>query len=197
MSGRALAIFDFDDTLTHGDTLGLWLDEIAGTSRFAYCALRAATGCWFFGRGADRRTRFKDLLWRDILAGISLGQAQIAAEAAYKRIHWRAETCDIFQDHLAHGRQILIATGAARLCAEIFIRIKFDNPPVTVMGTELECVDGTLTGNMSGPNCVRKDKAALVKKWLDQQEPYARIYGYGNAPHDVPMLALVTDPNIV
>lgn len=194
---RELAIFDFDDTLTHGDTLGLWLAEIAGRGGLYRHALVAAIGCWIAGRGPDRRTRFKDLLWRDILAGVSINHAISAAELAYAKIHWRTETNEILRQHRAEGRDILIATGAARLCAEIFIARHFGADGITVMGTELEVQDGHFTGNMAGGNCVRAEKARLVAAWLEQNGPYDRIYGYGNAPHDIPMLALVTDKNII
>ena len=194
---QRLAVFDFDDTLTHGDTLGLWLAVIGGWPQLILRAVWAGGACWFIGRGPDRRTRFKDLLWRKILQDVPLARAHEAAETAFHQIKWRAETCEALQRHRAEGTQILIATGAARLCAEIFARKKFGLEGITVMGTELAENGNVLTGDMAGGNCVRLEKARRVQQWLDDNGPFDHIHGYGNAPYDLPMLALVTDPNII
>ena len=196
-AGKTLAIFDFDDTLTHGDTLGLWLAAIAGWPILIICAATASIGCWFTGRGPDRRTRFKDLLWRRILANLPLEKATIAAHQAVGQIKWRSETCAILEKHHKEGRLILIATGAARFCAEIFIAHKFGTEGIFVMGTELSAYNDHFTGDIAGGNCVRIEKARRVAEWIATNGPFDRIYGYGNTPHDLPMLALVTDTNII
>jgi len=48
-----------------------------------------------------------------------------------------------------------------------------------------------LTGAILGGNCVRQHKADQVKQTLEQLGDIADSWGYGNFPHDVPMLALV------
>ena len=101
-----------------------------------------------------------------------------------------------FQGHRRAGDVLVIATGSPRLVVE---RLAAEHcPPDLVIGTELElAADGRLTGRLAGPNCVREDKARRVGDWLAAQGPVRASYGYGNHPHDLPMLALVDHPRLV
>ena len=46
-------------------------------------------------------------------------------------------------------------------------------------------------------NCVRKWKAQMLSEYLGTVEPFAESWGYGNFPHDVPMLNLLKHQIIV
>ncbi|MDP9195917.1 MAG: haloacid dehalogenase-like hydrolase, partial [Pseudomonadota bacterium] len=63
--------------------------------------------------------------------------------------------------------------------------------------TDLEVVDGILTGRMDGGNCVRQEKARRVRAFLEQHGPFDETWGYGNRPHDIPMLDLLDHRIIV
>jgi phosphoserine phosphatase len=43
---------------------------------------------------------------------------------------------------------------------------------------------------MRSDNCVRLAKAERLRDWLARNGPFRSVAGYGNAPHDLPMLAL-------
>ncbi|NTU76734.1 MAG: haloacid dehalogenase-like hydrolase, partial [Alphaproteobacteria bacterium] len=63
--------------------------------------------------------------------------------------------------------------------------------------TRLQAKDDVLTGLMESGNCVRQRKAELVAAYLAAHGPFAESWGYGNLPHDLPMLALVQHKIIV
>jgi phosphoserine phosphatase len=50
---------------------------------------------------------------------------------------------------------------------------------------------------MTKGNCVRLRKAERVAEWLQDNGPFDDTYGYGNAPHDLPMLELLNHKIIV
>lgn len=195
MSDR-LAVFDLDDTLTYGDTLVPWLVAMTGWRRFAGAVALAGYRRLTAPAGSDRRTVFKEALQVPLLAGVTEVEAVARAVLVAPRLRWRRETATALERHLREGARVLVATGAARLAAEQFIRLRFGDS-VTLIGTELELSDGQLTGRLAGGNCVRQEKARRVQAWLEAHGPFGESWGYGNAPHDLPMLALVDHAMVI
>ncbi|MEM6903520.1 MAG: HAD-IB family phosphatase, partial [Pseudomonadota bacterium] len=191
MTARKLAVFDLDNTLSEGDTLVPWLIEIAGRGRLISALLQAGWARLTAPSGADRRTVFKEALQIPCLAGVYLEAAEAAAQCVAAEIRWKQLAPDALVQHQSDGARILVATGAARLAAEHFISHRFGSD-ITVMGTELEVDgEGRLTGRLDGGNCVRQEKRRQVEAWIAEHGPFDEIWGYGNEPHDVPMLELV------
>ena len=44
---------------------------------------------------------------------------------------------------------------------------------------------------------MRDEKARRVAEWLAQNGPFSEVWGYGNRPHDLAMLALTDHPNVI
>ncbi len=187
--------FDFDDTLTHGDTLPLWLAELRGWpwTAAAY-AVAASLGAFIPARGvSDRRGRIKSLLLKLTVRGIAADRAAQAGTALRNKVRWRSETVDALRRHHGEGARIVVVTGAAT----VYLPALLAGLPVDeVLGTELEVVGNRLTGRIAGVNCVRAAKAARVGEWLDAHRP-SETWGYGNAPHDLPMLALLDYATVI
>jgi phosphatidylglycerophosphatase C len=193
---RDLALFDLDNTLTHGDTLVPWLVAVAGWPRFAVAGLGATFQRVAAPAGADRRTVFKEALQIPLLRGVTKAEGLRRAEAVAPDLRWKREAPAALERLRAAGAQIVVATGAARVAAEIFVRHRFGEG-ILVLGTELETVDGCFTGRLAGGNCVREEKARRVSAWIEANGPFGERWGYGNAPHDLPMLALVDHATVV
>ena len=193
---RKLAIFVLDNTLTHGDTLVPWLIALSSRNRFLRAAVRAGISRFSAPALTDRRTVFKEALQVPLLTGVTVENGISAAKRIAPTIRWKKLAPQALMNHAENGVHILIATGAARMAAEHFVAhrfpVKFD-----MLGTELEVVDGMLTGRLAGENCVRQTKARLVREYLDEHGPFDEIWGYGNAPHDLPMLELVDHKTVI
>lgn len=56
-----------------------------------------------------------------------------------------------------------------------------------ILGTQIEVVNGVLTGNFSTKNCYGKEKVERLKKFLSNKEQYY-IYAYGDSKGDVELL---------
>ena len=188
------AFFDFDDTCTHGDTLPLWLAALRGWpwTVMAY-AVAGTVGGFVPAHGVfDRRGRIKSVLLQLTVRGLPVERA--AAGTVLKgKVKWRTETLNAMRRHHEQGARIIVVTGAAT----IYLPGLLDGLPVDeVIGTELEIADGRLTGRIAGVNCVRAAKAKKVEAWLAAHKPN-ETWGYGNAPHDLEMLALLSHATVI
>ena len=191
---RGVALFDLDHTLTRQDSLPMWIAVLVGWRR----TLRAYTMAGFAyrpGRG-DLRGRAKETILRWSVRGATLAQAQAAGRLLGARIRWREHLLAELKAHRAAGRAIVIATGSPDLYVPSLLRaadIKAD----AIIGTQVEIVEGRLTGRLAGPNCVHEEKARRVKAWLQENGPFGESWGYGNRPHDFPMLAMTDHQTVV
>lgn len=197
--GRGVAVFDLDCTLTRRDSLVPWLIELRGWRRTALAAVHSGVvNPLRPDRGAgDLRTRIKQRLLIRLLAGIPVETARQAAHTVGRRIAWNAAMLRTLERHRDQGHQVLVATGSATLCAEAMLGDRLGGEGIAILGTRLEIEGDRLTGRLAGPNCVRVAKADQVAAWLDRHGPFAERWGYGNAPHDLPMLALMDHRMVV
>jgi len=192
---KSLAVFDFDGTLIRRDSLWPFLVGVAGFRKcvFAFFSTAAA---YIFCRstGEDPRSYIKSKLLEKTLEGI--GEGSIAKTLPYlvSWCVWKKEVVDLLMKHHDKGHFVLIATGSL----DIYIHELIKNLPVdAVLCTKMESVDGVLTGKMAGGNCVRIHKAELVKRFIEENGPFEETWSYGNAPHDLPMMALTDHSTII
>jgi HAD superfamily hydrolase (TIGR01490 family) len=190
-----LAVFDVDDTLIKGDSFMPYLYHLRGRFKTMY-ALAASAIAYFRERPADHivdmRTFLKDQLMRRLLKGVSVTDSNDAAEKLRIWRQWYAPMRDKLMDHYAKGHHIVIASGGLDLyLPEILKDITYHALICTEVGHE----GGVITGQMTNGNCVRERKAELVSEYINayvsKNGPIGESWGYGNYPHDVPMLQLV------
>ena len=193
---RSIAIFDFDGTLVEGDSLWPFLGYACGWPKVAMSMIKAI-GAYGLAKiqkrpaseCADPRTFMKTYMMHDLLAGKTMGQLQPAVKHLLKRAKWKADIRQKLQDHQTRGDRIVIASGGL----DLYLPALLDGVvhDYALICTEMESFDGMLTGFMPAGNCVRQVKAERVAAYLKANGPFADSWGYGNYPHDVPMLELV------
>lgn len=190
----AAVFFDFDDTLIHGDSLLLFLEEMAGwwTARRAF-ALAAAQALRDRAIGGDAATAdfkgaVKAMALRWLLTGATPEDCAAAAQRVAARLRWDRAMLDVVAGHRARGDAVVLATGALDVYLPALLAPL--GPLAGVLCTEMAVgADGCLTGAMATDNCVRREKARRVAAWLAEHGPFADDCGYGNRPSDLPMLA--------
>lgn len=187
------AIFDFDGTLIHQETLAIYLRTLAGSGVFlSACCLAGAKAT--FALPVNRMNVFRAELLRRTLAGKTLDQVSAAAERLFPKLKWNAETNIELEGHLEAGRKVLVATGSLSVYMPIFLErkgISVDG----LLSTEMMVEGNTLTGEMATPSCTWTEKAKRVKEWLAEVE--GPVWGYGNMPYDGEMLQLTDHPTVV
>lgn len=181
--------FDFDDTLIHGDSLFLFLEELAGAGRVRLAFIgAAAAAAWRRWRGGERdfRGTVKASVLRRLLRGVPLTACAAAAERVAARTRWDPAMVAVLAGHRDGGDRVVLATGALDVYASAIIGPL--GPLDGLICTPMEVVDGVLTGEMATPNCVRREKARRVAAWVAENGPFDHTIGYGNAPSDLPMM---------
>jgi phosphatidylglycerophosphatase C len=196
-----VAVFDFDGTLIKGDSLGPFLIAAAGTPRAFFALMEAAAlAALRYSKNKhdpelrDLRTFIKAHLLRRLLKGKSTGQLAPAIEKLKLWLQWNEAVRQKLLDHHAKGHHIVIASGGLDLYLPELVK---EVPHNALLCTRVELKDGPITGEMPAGNCVRQRKAEVVKDYLAVHGPFAESWGYGNFPHDVPMLNLLKHRIIV
>jgi HAD superfamily hydrolase (TIGR01490 family) len=189
------AFFDLDGTLTVGDSFPRFLAALRGWPlTWAGYALACLIGPFCEGHGAfDTRGRIKLTLLRLLTRGVPVEKAAAAGTTIKNTITWNEAILTRLRWHHEQGHRVIVVTGAPTIYLANFLD---DLPIDETIGTELEIANARLTGRLAGVNCVREEKAAIVQCWLAQHQP-DETWGYGNAPHDLPMLKLVRHAKII
>ena len=198
---KILAVFDYDHTLITGDSFWPFLVAVAGWPRTLMVlgeALAAFAALSFRhpqdAALTDFRTFVKGRLLVRLLAGRTPDSVRAAAEKTRLWQTWNESMRQTLLNHHAEGHHVVIASGALDLYLPVLAR---DLPHHAMICTQVEVLDGIITGAMPAGNCVRDGKAVLVKAYIDTHGPFTDSWGYGNFPHDVPMLNLVKQRVIV
>jgi HAD superfamily phosphoserine phosphatase-like hydrolase len=199
--GPVIAVFDFDGTLVESDSFWPFLGFVAGWPRTAAALLGGLA--LFASRYlrdkndpalADHRTFLKAHLLSTLLAGRTVSQLAPSVEKLRGWRHWKENIRQELLRHHAAGHHVVIASGGLDLYLPGLLR---DLPHHALICTQMGVKDGVVTGEMISGNCVRLRKAELLADYMAKNGPFAESWGYGNLPHDLPMLNLLKHRVIV
>lgn len=194
MSGRRIAAFDFDGTLTRRDTLVPFLARACGTQdllralrRIAPLAVRARTGrlaSELHHRDATKAALLRELFRGRTAAWLAEQGERYAAELPGRL---RPEMVEQLEWHRTSGHELVLVSASLRAYLEPFGEaFGFDE----VIAVELEAGDGGhLTGELAGPNVRGPEKAVRLQAWLRGDVPEV-LWAYGNSSGDAELLAM-------
>ncbi len=187
---RVLAVFDFDDTLVEGDSFMPFLRAVAGGVKTTQ-ALAEGLAKIALSKDSttDNRTRLKAHLVQRLLTGRTPSSLASALATLRRWRRWKENVHMRLLDHHAKGHTVVIASGGLDLYLPTLLH---DVPHHALLCTEIEVKDGVITGAFPQGNCVRQRKAERVADFMKKNGRFTESWGYGNAPHDLPMLELMT-----
>ena len=183
-SGRLVAAFDFDGTITRKDTLVPFLRRFRGLPRFTAAFVQAAPAL----AGPERREAYKAAVFHRLLTGVAADELEAAAVDYGRELpaQFRPEIVERIRWHQDEGHEVVIVSASLRA---------YLDPVVEHLGLDGVCAvelevddDGRLTGHMAGPNCRGPEKVARLTEWLGGDEP-DRLWAYGNSSGDRELLA--------
>ena len=191
---KGIAFFDFDGTITTTDSYFQFLLYCFGwkgvigkamnilpilfSYAFKFCdnetAKQSITNTFF--RGMDEK-KFDELCKNFINEKVD----KIIRPNAIDKIKW----------HLKEGHKVYIVSASFTKYLKYFAQ-KYN---IGVIATELEVVDGKLTGWFASRNCWGPVKIDRVNESVPDLETYDDTYGYGDSIGDkVGMLTIVNHP---
>lgn len=198
MSGRRIAAFDFDGTLTRRDTLVPFLARSCGSQallqalrRTAPLAVKARTGR--LEAELHHRDATKESLLRHLFAGREASWLEREGRSYATTLHakLRPEMVEQVRWHREQGHELIIVSASLQTYLAPFARAHGFHH---VIGVELEAgASGHLTGRLAGPNVRGPEKAVRLRSWLGGDQP-EMLWAYGNSSGDTELLAMADAP---
>ena len=190
-------VFDFDGTLTTCDTLLAFIRHVRGRGALAwglllYSPLLVAMKLHLIDNG-----RVKERFFSHFFRGMLERDFDMLCQD-FARQHtdiFRTEGLKTIERALDNGDEVVIVSASVdrwvRPCLEQFIA---ESERFVVMGTEIEIVNGRLTGRFSTLNCYGPEKLRRLKEYLggarnEKGGTKNFIIAYGDSRGDRELLA--------
>lgn len=185
---NAVAFFDFDLTLTERDTIRDFPRRLYGRVGFTRRLLSVLPFLYAFKAGLCSATQAKEAYVTRFYAGMKQSDLlNHGAEYSRARIPKILDKnmLERLQLHQERGHTVVIVSASlsawlAPWCTSL---------GVDLLATEIECIDGVVTGRLSGLNCHGEEKVKRIRERYNLSK-FDKIYAYGDSNADLPMLAI-------
>ena len=189
---KQLFAFDFDGTLTTRDTLIAFIRYACGTPRFLlgfllHAPLLVLMKLRLYSNGKAKQRLFS---WFFRGMPIETFDALCQSFASTHRHLLRPETVRLLQQALSEGSEVLIVSASIDNWVQPFF------PTVTVLGTQIEVIDGRLSGRFLTPNCYGQEKVRRILALHPDRSAY-RLTAYGDSRGDRELLAFADEAHLV
>ena len=189
---KQLFAFDFDGTLTTRDTLIAFIRYACGTPRFLlgfllHAPLLVLMKLRLYSNGKAKQRLFS---WFFRGMPIETFDALCQSFASTHRHLLRPETVRLLQQALSEGSEVLIVSASIDNWVQPFF------PSVTVLGTQIEVIDGRLTGRFLTPNCYGQEKVRRILALHPVRSSY-RLTAYGDSRGDRELLAFADVAHLI
>jgi phosphatidylglycerophosphatase C len=186
-----LAVFDFDGTLTTGDSLGAFLHRHLGTLGWSWALMRQSPTLLAYVLRLIPNHQAKAALLQHSLQGAA--QATLAADAqrlvqTWLPRHLNAWALDELQGHQQAGHTCVLLSASLDIYLSAVAQA-LEIPHLICTGMEIH--QGVCTGRMSTPNCHGEEKWRRLQDWFMQQgrpRESWEMHAYGDTRGDVPVL---------
>lgn len=199
MTPTPIAFFDFDDTLSKGDSIfPFLLYAIKRGYAPKIQLLKAAAGFlrWKIQPSSGRAVKEWTL---SFIKGRTVEEMDELARDFFRDVQQNA----FFEDAAPElfrlrelGTKIVIVSASS----DLYMKVLPEFLPIdAVISTTCELVNGKYTGKI-GKNCKGEEKVNRIRGWLKERGltiDKEHSAGYGDSPSDAPMLLLTASPNLV
>ena len=196
---KQLFAFDFDGTLTTRDTLIAFIRYACGTPRFLlgfllHAPLLVLMKLRLYSNGKAKQRLFS---WFFRGMPIETFDALCQSFASTHRHLLRPETVRLLQQALSEGAEVLIVSASIDNWVQPFFST-FHLPPSTfhVLCTQIEVIDGRLSGCFLTPNCYGQEKVRRILALHPDRSAY-RLTAYGDSRGDRELLAFADEAHLV
>lgn len=185
---RALALFDFDGTLTTAETFGPFVRGAVPRWRVWLGGVLLAPLVLGYRAGWVTGVRVRAAITRVAFAGVPAADVITHGERFAREVVpglLRADAMAWLEHHRARGDTVAIVSGAydaylAPWCAAHGLQL---------IASSLEARGGVLTGRYRGAQCVGAEKARRVRECFALAD-FCAVYAYGDTAEDHALLAL-------
>ncbi len=184
-----LALFDFDGTLTLGDTFVPFVHFAAPRHRVAFGTLLLSPLIVAYKLGLLPATRLRAAIAYVGFRGRAEADLNACGDRYAKTLPHvlRAEALAKLRWHQAQGDEVVIVSASLHPYLHAFCR----EHELGLICTRLECKAGILTGSYEAGDCTGGEKARRVLARYDLSR-YPVVYAYGDTPEDHELLSLAS-----
>lgn len=189
---RQIYAFDFDGTLTTRDTLLVFIRYACGTRAFLLGFLRHAHQLVLMKLGFYPNWKAKQHIFSYFFKDIDLEAFNTLCRqfAADNRQLLRPEGLRTLEQAKAEGADVLIVSASIDNWVQPFF------PEVTVLGTQIEVLDGRLTGRFLTKNCYGQEKVNRILALYPDRSSY-HLTAFGDSRGDKELLAFADEAHWV
>lgn len=189
---KVVVFFDFDGTLTHGDSLLPFLRMVRGTPRFMLDMLAVAPCLAAYALRLIRNDAAKETLLRQSLGGMPISILRdLGKRFAEQDIPsmLQNETLDHLKGHQAQGHHCILVSASLSIYLEPWAKaMGFDHCIASALSVD---VSGNVTGKLEDGNCHGEEKVRRIRLLLKKVGLPQLTYAYGDSQGDLPMLTFV------
>lgn len=187
----ALALFDFDGTLTTSESFPAFLRMVVPKSRLFWGGLLVAPLVLAYRMRMLSGTLVRAAILRIAVRGLDAAAVSADGERYARDIvpaTLRPDMLARLRWHRARGDVAVVVSGTFDVCIDSWCRAE----GVALLASALEQCDGRLTGRYAGAQCAGEEKVRRIRAACDLSA-FARIHAYGDTVEDLPMLALADE----
>ena len=196
IQAKTLVLFDFDGTLTKGDTLSRFLlfslpinQLVIGTFVLVFRFL----GIFLSGKWSNEKG--KEALFSTFYKGQSFEVLQqLGTSFCQQQLpqFLRPELLAQMREYHQTGATVVLVSASLDIWLRPFCR----EEGIQLICTELEFANHHFSGKFATPNCSGPEKARRIKTALDLSS-FQKIIAFGNSKNDTEMLALADEAWLV
>ncbi|MDD0975601.1 HAD family hydrolase [Pseudomonas fontis] len=194
----ALAIFDLDETLIHGDCASLWSEQMVHLGWVDATFLRKDKE--LMDAYAQGKLAMEDYMAFSLEPLIGRTPEEVEhlvgpwVEDFIEPIIFSEATRTIAMHRKAGDRILVISASGTHLVGPIAERLGIEE----ILAIELDVQHGVYSGKTTGVLTYREGKITRLLEWLDQEEENLEgAHFYSDSRNDLPLLSKVDHPHVV
>ncbi|MBB3233121.1 HAD-IB family hydrolase [Halomonas stenophila] len=188
MNTTPVAFFDFDGTLTTGDTLLPFLKYVVGAPTYYTKLALLSPVLGAYATKLLRNDIAKEIVLKQYLAGYPLKELQDIGKRFNKEIiptMLRPEGIERLEWHKAQGHDCVLVSASL----DVYLKEWAESYGFTASLTSILKQDefGNVTGHLNAANCFGWEKCLRIETWIEARKPEV-TYAYGDSEGDLLML---------
>lgn len=185
---KKIYAFDFDGTLTTKDTLIEFIRYAKGSMALGLGFMRYAHLLVLMKIGLYPNYKAKQKVFAHFFKDTTLDDfnALCKAFAASSSHLLRPNAIEAINHAIKEGSEVLIVSASIDNWVQPFF------PQVKVLGTQIEVIDGKLTGRFLSKNCYGQEKVNRILSLYPNRQDY-HLTAYGDSRGDKEMLAFADE----
>ena len=185
---KKIYAFDFDGTLTTKDSLLAFIRFAKGNFSFVLGFLRYSPLLILMKLGLYPNYKAKQKVFAHFFKGMAIGDFDALCQrfANDYRGLLRPEGVNAIEQAQKEGAEVLIVSASIDNWVQPFF------PTVRVVGTQIEVMEGRLTGRFLTKNCYGQEKVERILALYPQRETY-ELTAFGDSRGDKELLAFANE----